>query len=472
MPHLPRFALRTCGGLCAGEQWLYDGDEPIARLQDVPVEQPEQNLRYFDRNLTPVELRQLKLAPGGRPLVYGVQMYWKLPGLEAPLLEDIEIEGQDGDCLQLTVTTVDPGGVYTSRRVLTLTYDETLRSYVYDFKAHLFLHSPEVFDLAAEVSFEYCDPWYADVPGPTVEFSGMWQKHFSHLLAEPGKGPVWQMPINHLATGIPSPQSFKDGGLFVLGFDPGNNPAFEFVGNTAERTSVSVCNWGYDIHLDARYRRDELYGPICPHFRIRLCPDEKVQQLIAEAAPAPPITYEGLDELPRYERHTSFADGMRLDQPTAGPLDPWPWMPRGDGGAQWRRDFGRSDHHCLQISKSTPGPTEWFMDRESDGAWTEPWARGISFRISAYIKTDNVVGRGAFLAVRWWVYNYPQRYPYICSQKLVGTHDWTRVEVEIHGPPPPAISAICLILRQDGSGTTFFDDLDVEILPLNRIINT
>ena len=62
------------------------------------------------------------------------------------------------------------------------------------------------------------------------------------------------------------------------------------------------------------------------------------------------------------------------------------------------------------------------------------------------------------------MYNYPERYPYICSQKLVGTNDWTRVEVEIHGPPPPEISAIAIILRQDGPGTTYFDDLEVEVL--------
>ena len=62
------------------------------------------------------------------------------------------------------------------------------------------------------------------------------------------------------------------------------------------------------------------------------------------------------------------------------------------------------------------------------------------------------------------VYNYAERYPYICSQKLTGTHDWTRVTVEIHGPPPPDISAVHLIFRQDGSGASWLDDLEVEVL--------
>ena len=81
-----------------------------------------------------------------------------------------------------------------------------------------------------------------------------------------------------------------------------------------------------------------------------------------------------------------------------------------------------------------------------------------------YIKTENVRGRGAFLALRWGVFNEPEKYPYVCSRKLTGTHDWTRVSVEIRGPSPPDSGAVYLILRQDGRGTSWFDDLEVEPL--------
>ena len=73
MTHHALFSFRTHGGVCAGEQWLYDRDEPIARFENKIIEQPEQNLRYFDGNLKPINLRDLKLAPGGRPLNTGVQ---------------------------------------------------------------------------------------------------------------------------------------------------------------------------------------------------------------------------------------------------------------------------------------------------------------------------------------------------------------------------------------------------------------
>ena len=464
MTHEPTFSFRTHGGVCAGEQWIYDRDEPIARLESSVIEQPEQNLRYFDRNLKPVNLRDLKLAPGGRPLMAGVQLFWGCQGRVLTTdFTGLQIEGQESECLKLTVITRDPGGVATSRRILTLTYDPDLGSYVYDFAAHLEIHSPEVFDVEEQVTFEYSDPWYCDIPGPGVEFPGMWRKRYSHLLAEHPDGTIWQMPLNHMATGIPAPKSFRRGGVFTPGFDPGNNPAMEFVGETADRTSIGVCNWGYDIHLAAHYSRDELYDPICEHFRVRLCPDEQVRDMMSRAEPIPPIQFQGFSELPLYERRTSFATGLRLDEPTPGATDPWPWEPRGNG-AEWCRTEGRSDSFSLKIAKETPGPTEWVLDREGDGAWAEKWAPGASYRVVAHIKTRDVQGRGSFLAVRWAVYNSPERHPYICSEKLVGTNDWTRVEVEINGPPPTDISSISIILRQDGSGTTLFDDLAVDLI--------
>lgn len=461
-----RFDLETRGGVTAGEEWICDNGEPIARIERVVVEQPEQNLRYFDRNLRPVVLRDLRLSPGGRPLVAGTQLFWNLDGhIITTELVEVTVDGRGTDRLTVTVTTADPGGVATSRRVLTITRDEDLGSYVYDFACHLDLHSPEVFHRPGveQVSFEYSDPWYCDVPAPTVAFGGAWSAHgYTHLLAEPADGTVWQMPLNHMATGIASPRSFREGGLFVLASDPGHNPAFEFPGDTAARTSASVCNWGYDIHLSSRYGAGELYEPICERFRIRLCPDEKAAQLRSRAAPVPPVEYAGFRELPRYERRSSFEKPLRLDEP-AGELDPWPWLPAGDG-AEWCRDHGRSDDCSLKIHRETAGATEWSMDREGEGAFTQRWRENTGFRASIWVRTEAVSGRGACLALRWIIYNHPERYPLVCSERLTGTRDWTRLTVEIRGPSPPEVSAVEIVLRQDGAGTSWFDDLEVEVL--------
>ena len=103
MPHQSSFSLRNHGGICAGERWVYDGDEPIAQLRNTIVEQPEQNLRYFNQILKPVELRDLRLKPGGRPLIAGVQLYWKLGPVTTTVLRSVEVSGQDSECLVLIV---------------------------------------------------------------------------------------------------------------------------------------------------------------------------------------------------------------------------------------------------------------------------------------------------------------------------------------------------------------------------------
>ena len=96
MPRKSNFTFRTRGGVCAGETWICDGDEPIACLENKLIEQPEQNLRYFNGNAKPVNLRYIKLRPGGRPLVDGVQMFWVFEHrvLATSRLDGIKVEGQ------------------------------------------------------------------------------------------------------------------------------------------------------------------------------------------------------------------------------------------------------------------------------------------------------------------------------------------------------------------------------------------
>ena len=462
-----RFDLETRGGVTAGEEWICDDGQPIARLERVVVEQPEQNLRYFDRNLRPVVLRDLRLSPGGRPLVAGTQLFWNLDGhIITTELVEVTVDGRGTDRLTVTVTTADPGGVATSRRVLTITRDDDLVSYVYDFACHLELHSPEVFHRPGveQVSFEYSDPWYCDVPAPTVAFGGAWSAHgYTHLLAEPADGTVWQMPLNHMATGIPSPRSFREGGLFVLASDPGHNPAFEFPGHTAARTSASVCNWGYDIHLGARYLAPTSSTSRSASASASACaPTRRWPSFRVEPNPCRPWS------TPASASCRGTSDGRASRNPCASTNRPASSIPgrgcRPGDGAEWCRDHGRSDDSSLKIHRETAGVTEWSMDREGEGAFTQRWRENTGFRVSLWVRTEAVSGRGACLALRWIIYNHPERYPLVCSERLTGTRDWTRLTVEIRGPSPPEVSAVEIVLRQDGAGTSWFDDLEVEVL--------
>ncbi len=459
------FHVRTHCSASADDQWIYDGDQPIARLEHRTIDQPEQNLRYFNSNPRPINLRNLVLAPGGAPLVAGVQLYWVLEHrvLACTELVSVAFDGDGSEELTLTVVSRPINDAVTSRRVMTLTYDDALGSYVYDFACHLDVHSPTMFDTWKQIAFEYCDPWYVNTPAPTVELPGMWRCPYTHFVAEAADGVV-QMPFNHMATGTMNPHPMKRDGLFVAGFSPGANPAFEFVGDTGDRTSIGICNWSYDVHFVGHYTPEQLRAPICERFRVRLCPDDTARQLLSQAPPVPPVERFGCTELPLYERDTSFEKALVLNQPSPGETDPWPWSPLHDG-AVWCKDHGRSDDFSLKIEKQTPGPCEWRYEWEGEGCFTQRWHPSTGFRVTGYIKTENATGEGACLALHWWHHNHEQNQPYICSPRLTGTNDWTEVEVEIQEPPPGDLAdSLAIYFRQDGSGVSWLDDLQVHVL--------
>ena len=464
--HRPVFTFRTLGGSSRGPRWIFDGDEPIACLEHQTVDQPEEELRYFSAVPMPVNLRDLKLRPGQRPLMAGVQLYWKLGAVITTELLGLDVQGEGTDQLTLTVVTADPQRIATSRRVLNLTYDAELRSYVYNFECHLALHQPETLGGAETVSFEYSDPWYTDLPAPSQVFDGMWPKRsYTHLLCEQADGSVWKLPLNHNAMrAMPGIDGLKRDGLFLPAFEAGHNPALQVVGDSAARTSMGVCNWGYDIHMRARYSRAELYVPQCERFRIVLCPDDQARALLHAGGDVPPVTYKGMTSLPLYEPRSSFAAGIELSQPTPGLTDPFLWEPDDDciDGAEWCHDCGRSDSHSLKISKTDAGPTRWIMLYEGQGSFCGWRTRATGYRISVWIRTDNVGGAGAYLGMRWMPFHQPARYPLVASPHLTGTNDWTRVTVELPGPPPDDVHDIAFALEQDGPGTTWFDDLEVE----------
>ena len=182
--------------------------------------------------------------------------------------------------------------------------------------------------------------------------------------------------------------------------------------------------------------------------------------------PLGPNEWGGKEEYPVYERISSFEKGLRLDGTYEGTLDPFPWKYSGNG-AEWDKTFGRTDTFSLKIDKKDTGLTRWnTFQGDGEGYFAEPWTPCKGYRVSCYVKTDSVTGRGSTVALQYHIPNSAQKYPIVTAKKVTGTKDWTRLEIEV-GPPapsPPEIGCIMIILQQDGSGTTWFDDLKVELI--------
>jgi len=465
--HQPRFNLRTHGGSCVYSAWIYDGDSPIAQLSHRLIDEPEHELLYFGNNPRPLLLRSLVLRPGGRPLFEGVQMYWQFNAhnVATTQLLDLQIDDENEEALRLTAVMQDPNGIATSTRTVTITYDAAQHRYMYDFDAQLDVHYPGAIDGGDPVELEMADPWYVDLPAPSQKFTGMWPKRpYTHFLVSQQDGSVYSLPINHRS---PSATPFADfcgeDGRIVLACEKEANPAIELPGSTGARTRAEVCAWGYDMHLITRYTRQALASPIRERFRLTLASDDLALEMYQNRQQENSFNFRGQTALPYYERQSGFQNGAELSEPAGdADIDPYFWEPAQgyEEGLGWRRDFGRTDDCCLQISKDTAGPSRWICVREGQGSFVGWWPTQASWRVVCWVKTQNVTG-GASLGVSWYLFHKPTTFP-IHRATIVGTQDWTRLEVTLPGPAPQGVSDICLFLEQDGAGTTWFDDLVVE----------
>ncbi len=463
--HTPRFTWRVLGGAVNPEQWIYDGEIPLAMFEQRVIEQPAENLMFFNGIPKPPVLRHVRLSPDGPPLVECIQLYWVLIAgqLATDRLVNIDVRGSGSDRLTVTFHTRDRSGIADSKRVLTLTYDEATGSYVYDFEAWLSFNSAEFMNnVSGGRSFEFCDPWFVGCPGPSVAFPGMWKKRYQKFVYESPEGPV-ALPINHYTTSLKGGIRLKRDGMFAAVHEPDGNPAIQFVGDTADNSGISICWWGYDYHLSRTITTAEMDKPVLARFRITNCPDEKARTLARDAG-LPKWNPGGWtlgNEYPVYERVSSFAKGLALDASPEGETDPFPWTAVGEG-AVWDKTSGRTDSFSLKISKAGAGLTRWqTFQGDGEGYFAEPWSLVKGYRVACWVRTEQVEGRGSTLAVQYHVPNFAQEYPVYRARRLTGTQGWTRLALEVGAPPLEKAGCLMVMLQQDGSGTTWFDDLEV-----------
>jgi hypothetical protein len=289
----------------------------------------------------------------------------------------------------------------------------------------------------------------------------MWERRYQKFVYESDAGIV-SLPINHFTTSLKSGIKLKRDGYFVTAFEPDGNPAIQYVGDTAEKSGISICWWGYDIHMSTAITSEEMGKPVLAHFRIANCQTEKAQIMVKEGKlPAwTPGSWNLGSEYPVYERISSFAKGLALDGVAVGKVDPFPWTTNGNG-TSWDKTSGRSDSFSLKIDKKENSLSRWqTFQGDGEGYFAEPFSLVKGYRVSCYVKTEGVSGIGSTLAIQYHVPNFTQEYPVITAKRLTGANNWTKLELEI-GSAPALAGCLMIMLEQNGSGTTWFDDLEV-----------
>ncbi len=121
----------------------------------------------------------------------------------------------------------------------------------------------------------------------------------------------------------------------------------------------------------------------------------------------------------------------------------------GEGKFEYAKT-GRTGARSVMISSEKGADIGWACT-----ASVEPYAR---YRLSGWIKTENVQakgGRGALL-------NLHNLQP-VATRALVGTNDWTRVEVEFETDDQDSLQVNCLFGGWGlATGTAWYDDLALE----------
>ena len=132
----------------------------------------------------------------------------------------------------------------------------------------------------------------------------------------------------------------------------------------------------------------------------------------------------------------------------------------------WEDSLGRGGGHAVSIAIRESHPDD--VVHYSWSQYVLAYAAGATYRVSAWIRTENVTDT-AFVVVQCWDRAMTQRLETVSNQgvaEVVGTSDWTRVELTIEVPEETGrmLFLVGLAAPANRGGKAWFDD--VGLLPL------
>jgi len=452
MPARPesRFTLKKW----RGNEWVFDREEPVVQL---------------DRKA--LSLWNAKLLPGVRPVCYW-ELFWKqydgthnygnhLDSLdwkggpkfnmqwvshnEVPPKKFVELypELKDREIAR------KPARLFTVTGTMELGYDAQKESYLYDVHVGLKV-DPGVYWKDTADGLEYCNLIPYNVVGPAVEMGkDAWPWWYQWAVIRAPDDHIYRHPIHH--NGIRPVVPKQDGGFYAYVLNPDVNPVVEFDNPTDEwlKPYAGLCNWAYDIHFRYRPYKSQERIPsgteFRAHYRVWGARQELASKWMDESELHPNFRTD--------REYAVFVRGLndfKKGRKYAEPHPEWAWR------GTWDKKVGHNDHFSLRIENKEPklstagyeGGPSFFMPRYENGA----------YECSAWIRTENVKGKGATV----YVENNDRQRSY-CPVRVTGTKNWTKVSFR-----PDNVGArfwrVQTVLELDGQGTAWFDDVELKRL--------
>lgn len=442
-----------------GEKWILDHGMKVARFDSC-------------------SLCDVKLKPQGEKLIKYWTIFWlqyktgTQLGLYANRLRCLTIYDEDPEKLRLNIVSLTPDGSVTNETWLTLTYDAELESYVYDVEMNMVVSDGKtwrVLENNLNGELEYCNLYPYNVDSSD-------EKRWQVYVYQHPDGNYYEIPHNHLPTPSKRNIQIKNDGIIGYFNEHVGNPTIQIFGDAASKTLGGLCPAMYDIHLAYKIcsKGEDVTLPSGTryHARYRVFQYNEIRASEILKISKRILLSDDLS-MPRYEIGVnSFEVGVKVNETDTS----WYWKDRpGSPNVSliWDKSTGHSENCALKIVTETFSSGMW--DLMGWGPLVKP---GRKYRITAYVKTENLIGKGAYLAYSFYdvrggnteiqdgliTWNPEVKpHPQTSDVKLTGTNDWRKISLTTSEAPPDA-KCLNVKLCHSGKGTSWFDDVQIEEL--------
>ncbi|NCO34462.1 MAG: hypothetical protein AUJ92_00710 [Armatimonadetes bacterium CG2_30_59_28] len=428
-PHKAAFHFRDWKGL----KWAFDGSEPIFMYGG--------NCHGYDA----------KLVPGYKPQL-SMYWYWINYGDESFYADKqtaFTVQ-EEAERLRFEISATDnkEKAWLTGKTAVTVTYDSLNNRYVYDHVSDLII--PDGHTLRLNHPVEFTDPVIHGHIGSASTQGEQWETPHPWSVYKHVSGKLYKLPHNHVSWyagyGKPAWREAKGnyldpkGGFWALVGDPVANPTFIVQDSSVKDSEfyTELCGWALDVHK--RWYPVKPGGTLQPgtytvKWQLTSVDGRQGNQWLQEAEICAPDDLDkrlllytgGVGHVERFDKAVKWAN----------PFSEYPW---GDASLQ-DTQVGRTDSTSLKLA----GP-------RSAGAtvgasnYSEPVLEDTLYEVSAWVKTDGVVGEGPGLRFGGQEY-FPG---------VTGTRDWQRIGFVCK--PNPPLYIVPFGATNSGAGTVWFDD--------------
>jgi len=292
------------------------------------------------------------------------------------------------------------------------------------------------------------------------------RKQYRWTLMNDADGVIWRFPHQHtLHYGIKIPDLRFGPGAWAGFFGESTGSPIVVVDECDDEPFWGICDMYYDLHCQVRFAKPIQPGQTLRYrHTIKYLSDAESQKLV-DASRAITVTDEDRRShaAPRLDLGLNrFDASCRVD----GEDDCSIFRPRPPVKA-WDRDQGHSSKGSIRITNDTAKTTVWTAEPPS----LIPSQHVLNIR--AMMKTQDVVGQGAYLRVHYltWVFEpappHSEFVQLLTSTPVEGTTPgWVKIEVPpLTVPPEHTDYLIILEFVLDGSGTAWCTDVDVDLQP-------